>query len=70
MKGKQMNVPQGGVVKYTNGHFVQVFDKDGKVVESFFVADNDCSYYNEENNFLVWADPRTNFYAPFDHKYL
>ncbi len=57
-------IPSGGVVKHTEGTYTQVFDKDGTVVATSFVA-GDSEYLNEHEETLDEQDPRLNFYAEF-----
>ena len=60
-----MDAPKGGCIKRTKGTYVQVFNADGKVIKSEFVAGDDCEYTDENDNALNHNDKRTNFYAPF-----
>ena len=64
-KYSQDNIPEGGCVKHTEGTYTQIFDKDGKLVCSEFQAVS-SEYEDKDGEALTHADPRINFYAPFD----
>ena len=53
-----------GCVKYTEGCYVQVFDKDGNLVEQRFQAGN-SQYFDAQGDLLEDEDPRLEFYYPF-----
>ena len=59
------NVPDDGVIKYTEGCYIQVFDKDGNLINSQFIAGGSCEYLDQTGNTL--DGERSNFYySPFD----
>lgn len=59
-------IPSGGVVKHTDGTYVQVFNAEGLLVHSHFVASDACVYTDDNGNILDDEDTRINFYASFD----
>lgn len=66
---KLIKHPVGGCVKETEGTYQQVFDKDGKLVSSEFIAGDECTYRAESNEYMSNLHPdddRTHFYHPFD----
>lgn len=64
MSHKPDQIPDGGCIKCTEGTYFQVFDKDGKLVESSFIA-GEAEYEDAAGEALDNNDPRIHFYHPF-----
>lgn len=60
----KMNVPDGGILKQTQGTYQQVFGADGELVLSEFLAESD-EWTDGVGVELAEDDERLLFYHPF-----